>query len=434
MAKTGTGGAGLAALRKRILDWERRTFGAPPAVRRAVLPRALAAPPTWHDVGPVTTAVSPDCSFFLLKGAIDAARTTLRVYVYNLTSDAIVDAIAERKKAGVDVRLMYDTIDSQGGEKQDVKRLRDLGVKVMEAPSVKGRRHFTVCHQKFVVADEHAVCLGSANYAESSIPELKTPGEFKKGNREWLVRVDAEPVAKWFADLFDNDWDLPATRELARPLPPMAKEFVILPRAVTPAPKAFALGEFGAADAGVMTPIISPVNYRQEVEALIRSATRSIDIQQQYIKAGGPEVEALIDAVRERSTKNVTVRIMISPAFPESWEQTVATLKQFKLMKYLRAMKLDHYKHLHNKGVLVDGKAVVVSSTNWSNNSVAQAREAGMLIRSKPIATYYKKAFDRDWSNGMDPDDATGKLTRMLRGLRAGAPGEADILEASEGV
>jgi phosphatidylserine/phosphatidylglycerophosphate/cardiolipin synthase-like enzyme len=357
----------------------------------------------------------------------------LRVYIYNLTSDAIVDAIAERKKAGVDVRVMYDSLDSQGGEQHDIKRLRRVGVKIMKAPSAAARRYFTVCHQKFVVADNRTVVVGSANYAESSIPTLTRPGEFKKGNREWLVRLDAAAVAEWFSELFDNDWNLPATRGLAGP-PMVLPKGVILPRALTPRPKPFDLGKFTADRAGQITPVISPINYRQEVERLIRSATRSIDIQQQYIKAGGPDVEALIGAVRTMSASGVTVRIMVSPAFPESWKDTVDTLKHFKLIKCLRAMKLDHYKHLHNKGVLVDGKAVVVSSTNWSNNSVAHAREAGLLIRSKPIAAYYAKAFERDWSNGMDPDDATGNLTRMLRGLRADVPGAADVLEASEGV
>jgi len=95
-------------------------------------------------------------------------------------------------------------------------------------------------------------------------------------------------------------------------------------------------------------------------------------------------------------------------------------------------MNLDHYKHLHNKGILVDGHTVVVTSTNWSNNSVAFARETGLIIRSKDVAGYYAKAFERDWKNGLDPDDAIRELTRALATRAFGEPG--DFIEASEGV
>lgn len=52
---------------------------------------------------------------------------------------------------------------------------------------------------------------------------------------------------------------------------------------------------------------------------------------------------------------------------------------------------------MHNKGVIVDGRRVVVSSNNWVYASFAKNRELAAVIDSPEVASYFTGAFDADW-------------------------------------
>lgn len=52
---------------------------------------------------------------------------------------------------------------------------------------------------------------------------------------------------------------------------------------------------------------------------------------------------------------------------------------------------------IHNKGVIVDNRSVLVSSINWNSNSPNFNREAGVIIEHPAIAGYFKEVFEDDW-------------------------------------
>src|SRR5262249_53875241 len=55
--------------------------------------------------------------------------------------------------------------------------------------------------------------------------------------------------------------------------------------------------------------------------------------------------------------------------------------------------------NVHNKGIVVDGERVLVSSANWSGDGVLRNRDAGLIIFNKEIASYYQNTFLYDWEN-----------------------------------
>ena len=57
----------------------------------------------------------------------------------------------------------------------------------------------------------------------------------------------------------------------------------------------------------------------------------------------------------------------------------------------------DRLVHCHNKMIIVDGAAVLVSSQNWSDFAVTRNREAGLWIPHGDIAQYFEAIFDVDW-------------------------------------
>jgi phosphatidylserine/phosphatidylglycerophosphate/cardiolipin synthase-like enzyme len=90
-------------------------------------------------------------------------------------------------------------------------------------------------------------------------------------------------------------------------------------------------------------------------------------------------------------------------------------------------MNLTYYTHLHNKGLIVDRQKVVVSSTNWSENSITRARESGVLIESAEIAGYFAEVFDFDWSVATDPTLLPANAPLFLPGaVQEGAVVELD--------
>lgn len=367
---------------------------------------------TFEQVRNISAAVSPDCSYRLIRDAIDAAEETLDIYIYNLSADHLFDLIRAAKQRGVAIRLMYDAMDTRGDEKE---KIQELGVNRKTAPSWDRRKVFTVCHQKFAVIDRQSVVLGSANWAGTAIPKVTIPGKFKKGNREWLIHIKDEELAVWYAGLFQADWDIPeldaphgAAVVLEEP-PPILETRAA---AVTVPATVFDIETPDLVNGVRVTPILSPDNYFKLVRKLIRDAQSSIDIEQQYIQAGGPKTRALLEELRARKGQ-VEIRIIVSPAYEESWKSTIETLTAADLIDKVRAINLNSFTHLHNKGVLVDAKFAVVTSTNMSENSITQAREAGVLIESEEIGDYFKRVVDVDWESGFDPDDVNFHLATI---------------------
>jgi len=53
---------------------------------------------------------------------------------------------------------------------------------------------------------------------------------------------------------------------------------------------------------------------------------------------------------------------------------------------------------LHNKGVIIDGESVLVSSINWGDNSILRNREMGLIIHSQQVTQPYMDSFWEDWN------------------------------------
>ena len=405
----------LQAVREASVDWLSENFalGTFDPERQ---PEVLITPSL--TVTQMQVGVSPDCSYRLVKAAIDAAQETIDFYIYNASADYLLDLLRQARDRGVKIRLMYDTTDTRGDERQ---KLAALDVDLKEAPSSDGRKVFTVCHQKFLVIDGQILLLESANWATSSIPMILVPGKFKKANREWLIRIDDPTLAAWFAALFQADWDIPVMPgPVGLGLEPVVRpESTMLPTLLANLPdQVFDIQTVALETPVTVTPVISPVNYFDVVKQQILAAKTSIDIEQQYILAGGPNIEGLLSALEQRKDE-VAIRIIVSDAFrkvgaKDNWELSMDTLEAFNLKDRLRAMNLTYYTHLHNKGLIFDRQKVLVSSTNWSENSISRAREAGVLVESAEIAEYFAGVFDYDWSVAWDTKDVPENLVNLF--------------------
>ena len=54
---------------------------------------------------------------------------------------------------------------------------------------------------------------------------------------------------------------------------------------------------------------------------------------------------------------------------------------------------------MHNKGIVVDGATVLVSSQNWSTDGTLYNRDAGVIIDHQDAAQYFQQIFLHDWEH-----------------------------------
>jgi len=98
-------------------------------------------------------AVSPDCTYRLISAALQEAKKTLLVYVYEIHADYMVELVKQAHARGAKVRLMYDRGGTHAEERDVLEALAKPHFEIKTSPSSGGRGVFTVCHQKFVVID-----------------------------------------------------------------------------------------------------------------------------------------------------------------------------------------------------------------------------------------------------------------------------------------
>jgi len=121
-------------------------------------------------------------------------------------------------------------------------------------------------------------------------------------------------------------------------------------------------------------------------------------------------LKAAVDAAR----RGVNVNILLDSAFVWDWAKRednsdtvyyinkIAELEKLDMEASLVSLRgasgRASLEKVHNKGVIVDGEKVLVSSINWGATSVLKNREAGLIISNREIARYYEQIFDFDWN------------------------------------
>ena len=155
-----------------------------------------------------------------------------------------------------------------------------------------------------------------------------------------------------------------------------------------------------------MKPLLTPDRkgavYTNAVLSLIRGAKSQLLFQNQYIKMagafGGNFLDTLANELVKKSKEVADFRIILRTG--DSFIDDVQELKR-------RGMKVNDVvkkmSNTHTKGIIVDGKKVLVGSHNWSLQGVTLNRDASLLFDDREVAEFYTKAFDADWARAGAP-------------------------------
>ncbi|MBE1551837.1 hypothetical protein GGC64_005924 [Mycobacterium sp. OAS707] len=384
---------------------------------------------------------SPDSTYAVTKQLFDNAKKSILIGIYDFTAAYIKQLVLDALARGVKVALMLD-IDG-ADEKKLFADLADIGVDAVSAPSCANPNiHlFASSHEKVIVIDDEWTLVQSGNYSANSVPLNEQDGvagpHFRTGNRDTGLAVRSKPLAKLFTDILRAD--MAAATDAAGGLAPEAApppEAILLEAAPTKRPaKLFASRRFNLSGPLRLQPVTSPDNYMTVMPPLLEAATTSIDIEQQYIKAKQPEVRELLGAIATAREANprLKVRIVLGRVFSrgdlDAEHKNLEMLADdfgLKLGTHIRYINTDRYVHCHNKMVIVDRAAVLISSQNWSDFAVTKNREAGLWVPDADIAEYFTPIFETDWSTAFKSPDQTFTGTNVTpeaiapEALRAG--------------
>jgi phosphatidylserine/phosphatidylglycerophosphate/cardiolipin synthase-like enzyme len=369
----------------------------------------------------ITCSASPDSGWETLQAFFGGTRRSLTIGLYDFTSRHVLDALAESltgtttgKKTTKKLRIVLDhpPLNDTADQSDEATRAAlgaALGANLEFAWALEDRDPFAekwiypnAYHIKVAVRDGTTFWLSSGNWNNSNQPPPAPPAgarslpEHKK-DRDWHVVISNRDLSRTFEAYLNNDFKV-AKKNQRQEVAAGASRSATAPRLPVAAKtgKTFPAQTFK--DTMTVQPVLTPDvgGYVDAVVKLVKSAKKSLLLQYTYIhppKAGDAGFASILAAlVDKQAERTVAVKIILS-AF-----ETQPFLEQLQSA----GVNLDDVRiqpNVHNKGIVVDSKAVLVSSQNWSTAGVEQNRDAGVLIRYPKVAQYFEAVFLDDWNN-----------------------------------
>ena len=378
---------------------------------------------------------SPDDGYTVLSSFLKGSKKRLTIGMYDFTSGDLLKDVMTTTKPDMDFTMVLDhptkneTAVQTDEQTHDEILQNDSNAAINWAldnisPEVTGQIYPHAYHIKVVVSDQSTFWLSSGNFNVSNQPNLGANdpkrGSFQTADRDWHVIVEHKGLAQLFEKFIENDFTVAGRfQATATQITAKHKQLEIAKNQrmqldhsmkqlhkIAPLKVSFTNAPSNSGKQKIFTdvpvtiqPILTPdpgkhtSMYVDHVLELIQSAEKSIYIQMQYItpppKAAN-DFSLLLQALGDAFAKGRDVRIIVS-----QFQKDVATeqLSKLKLDQVLRKQN-----RVHNKGIVVDGKKVLVSSQNWSSEGVLSNRDAGVIIENPEIADFFQNIFMDDWT------------------------------------
>ena len=315
--------------------------------------------------------------FDALLHDIASARQYINLQYYIIINDRIgsrvMEALMERARAGVKVRVIYDHVGSFKLSGKWLRRLKEAGVeaypffKVVFPPF--GTRINWRNHRKIVVIDGRVGYIGGMNVADRYVSGGKFPMW-----RDLHLRVEG-PVVNALQQSFAVDWNFMG-HPLLEETPPRQ------PRVADGVGMQLVTGG----------PTTQWMNMTLIFQQAISSATKCVYIQTPYFIPS----EGLVQALEVAALSKVDVRLMV-PRRSDS--DMLRWASDSYLQECLRAgIKVYFYQKgmLHSKAIIIDDDFCTVGSTNFDFRSFEHNFEANMLIYSPEFNARMKAQFMHD--------------------------------------
>lgn len=332
---------------------------------------------------------------------------TVEAYIYwaGEIGLAFANALADRSRAGLPVKILLDTVGSVSIgdtilETLEAGRCQLAWYNPVRWYSVGRFNHRT--HRKSLVLDGHVAFTGGAGIADHWQGNAEDPAHW----RDIQVRLEG-PCVTPLQTGFSHNW-LQTTGELitgARFYPEPA------PAGDLPALTIMSSPEAGASSARTMYYLS------------IVGARESIYIANPYFVPDEAAIEVLVEA----KARGVDVRVMVSGIHNDNWLARQNSVRLYGPLLRAGIEVLEYNKTmLHQKTMVIDALWATIGTTNFDNRSFAHNEENNVCVYNSAWARELHDVFLRDL-RGCDRMDLA---TWQRRGIVArGGEWVASLLE-----
>jgi len=289
--------------------------------------------------------VEPDDGLEPVLRFIESAQNSLLVKQFTLTDESLIQAVIDRKKAGVDVRVMLNAARSGGDRANDetFEQFQNAGIDVQWT-----NPKFYVTHEKSIVVDERAALVATFNMCLKYFTQT----------RDYGVIIDdpahvAQIVEVFNADWNHEDWEPSVYRGL----------------------------------------LWSNSNSRFHMARFIDTATHRIDVQHpKFVDA------VILDHLAAAVERGVKVHVLCGGRHGISEGDVLDTFASLRTLRRFGA-KVHKQKNLrvHAKLLIVDDERALVGSMNIDRSAFDLRRELGITITEPAVVARLKAVFESDW-------------------------------------
>jgi phosphatidylserine/phosphatidylglycerophosphate/cardiolipin synthase-like enzyme len=325
-------------------------------------------------VGHVESAVYRESVLAVLSGASESVEVMLSSV--SVEENPLLPALAEAVSRGVRVRALIDASDwapeITTRNMPALEYLRSHGVDVrFDAPEV-------TLHAKLVIVDQESVILGSSNWNHYAFTQ----------HRQSDVLITCPQAAAFYGEYFEIVWSGRLDDQSIELDPFLTSEGAptILPLADLP----------------------GSVTYARVVLNLLQSATQSVHIAMYrmtyYSGYAQSQSNLLMDALIHSAARGLDVKVLIDDCafYPDSADANLAAA--IRLSQHGVEVRLDAAEvTTHTKLLIVDGRSIVLGSTNWNYYALERNCETAIAFLNLPeVALPFEQFFDRLWSEGRE--------------------------------
>jgi len=356
--------------------------------------------------GEIITFISPDSSFNAIVNEIRNANESIFLNIYEFTDPFLCDELIKVLLKGISVNIFLEGSPIGGISEEErfiLRRISNYGGKIRFIVSDKEKMvyaRYVFNHAKYLIIDNKTVIVESCNWGKTGVPKNPT-----YGNREWGIVIKNKKVADYFLKVFFDDWNPNRCDSYSIEVMnfKICADFYLdewvcrgsyEPQFET---KKF-LGN------STIIPVLSPDTSYEAICDMIDSANNSIYIQQLYIyKNWSNSVSPFVKKLIRKANQGVKIKVIINyNPYYESTNKNCNLTKKYLEKHGIRVKYIytnwSIFTNVHNKGMIVDNKSVLISSINWNENSVTRNREVGVIVENKDIAKYFAEIFSYDWN------------------------------------
>jgi cardiolipin synthase len=313
-------------------------------------------------------------------GAIRNAQQAINLAFFQFlpgrVSDEVLEALTERARAGVEVRVLVDYVGSFVTPDRYFDGLRAAGGQMCWFHPLRWHTWQFLnqrSHRKLLIVDGKTGFLGGAGIADHWLYSTERVPVW----RDTVFCVEGEAVAGMISTFVEN-W-LDASGEILSG----AKQFGF--HSMPEGSESFVVSS---------TPRGGGTQARILFQALIKSARKTIRITTPYFLPDRAAREALVEAVQQRG-----VKVQILTAGPRINHPMIRTLgRQSSRFLLEGGAEIFEYQPsmIHTKLMTVDGQWNVVGSTNFDHRSFALNYEVNLAVLDRELAAVIEGDFFED--------------------------------------